>query len=150
MGIYAARYLEEVLPTGLMPQDPFRRAYIREVVEIINSGIQPLQNSAVLARFKDDDARLDWARHYVRKGLQALTRAAERHNSHQLFFAWATEPTFAEVFLIPQLSNASRYGIDLEREFPRLKQIETHVLQTYPAFRDTKPPDANTVKVSKL
>ena len=44
-------YLEETRKERpLLPSDPFKRAIVRQLVEIINSGIQPLQNLPVLAK----------------------------------------------------------------------------------------------------
>src|SRR5215471_12817612 len=38
-------YLEEVFPApALLPADPWQRARVRQLAEVVNSGIQPLQN----------------------------------------------------------------------------------------------------------
>jgi len=43
-------YLEEAYPTKrkLLPKDPVKRFQVRRLCEMINSGIQPLQNLGVL------------------------------------------------------------------------------------------------------
>ncbi len=42
-------YLEEThKDRPLLPSDPIKRALVRQLVEIVNSGIQPLQNSSVI------------------------------------------------------------------------------------------------------
>lgn len=43
-------YLEETLHSGqpLLPSDPIQRAHARAFAEMINSGVQPLQNLSVL------------------------------------------------------------------------------------------------------
>ena len=44
-------YLEEVFPEpALLPREPIARARVRELVELVNSGIQPLQNLSVSER----------------------------------------------------------------------------------------------------
>src|SRR5437773_93893 len=44
-------YLEERFPDPpLYPRDPWLRARVRQVVELVNSGVQPLQNLLVLQR----------------------------------------------------------------------------------------------------
>lgn len=44
-------YLEEVYPQRpLFPQDAVQRARVRQIVEIIASGIQPLQNPSTLMK----------------------------------------------------------------------------------------------------
>ncbi len=42
-------YLEETRKERpLLPEDPYKKALVRQIVEIVNSGIQPLQNISVL------------------------------------------------------------------------------------------------------
>ena len=44
-------YLEEVYPTpALLPSDPMARARVRQMAEVINSGIQPIQTLRVMQR----------------------------------------------------------------------------------------------------
>ncbi len=44
-------YLEETQPTPpLLPKEPLARARVRQMTEIINSGIQPIQNLRVMQR----------------------------------------------------------------------------------------------------
>jgi len=46
----------------------------RRVAEIINSGIQPLQNLATLKKLVDifgvDSKKAEWAQHFITKGFQ--------------------------------------------------------------------------------
>ena len=53
--------------------DPYLRARCRMLAEMVNSGIQPLQNRAVLERVKSGGQDpLAWAGHFVGRGLAAL------------------------------------------------------------------------------
>jgi maleylacetoacetate isomerase len=68
-------YLDETRPTQkpLLPKCPLMRAKVRQLVEIINSGVQPFQNIPVLAMiddFKQD--RKKWAAFWIRRGLSAF------------------------------------------------------------------------------
>jgi len=51
----------------------------RRIAEIINSGIQPLQNLATLKKIADftgvDAKKADWAKHFIIKGFQGLSFA---------------------------------------------------------------------------
>jgi len=48
-------YLEEKYPDHpILPKDLIQRARVRQAAEIINSGIQPLQNLTVLKKISDD------------------------------------------------------------------------------------------------
>jgi len=48
----------------------------RRVAEIINSGIQPLQNLATLLKVVDftgvDSKKAEWAQHFITKGFQGM------------------------------------------------------------------------------
>ena len=62
-------YLEETrLQCSLMPTDVIKRAKVREIYEVIASGIQPLQNVGVLARLEETN-KLDWAQYWIIRGL---------------------------------------------------------------------------------
>ena len=48
-------FLDEVKPTPkLFPSNPYKKAQVRAVCEIINAGMQPLANVALLKKLKHD------------------------------------------------------------------------------------------------
>lgn len=105
-------YLEETYPEpALLPGEPFGRARVRELVELVNSGIQPLQNSPVLAAVAelggDPDA---WARGHIQRGLAGLLARTEDTRAAYLL---GEAVTLADVLLVPQLYNARRLGVNL-------------------------------------
>ena len=134
--------LEELVPTpSLLPRDPFARAIVRELAEIVNSGTQPLQNLAVLqalkARGVDEQA---WSRAAITRGVAALERVAQGSAGR---FLVGDDVTIADCCLVPQLFGARRYGVELA-PFARLLEIEARCL-ALPAFQKTAPalqPDA--------
>jgi len=106
--------LEELYPSpALLPQDPLDRARVREIVEIIASGVQPLQNlsiTAELRRLGGDGAATAFARQAIASGLEAVeARVRERGQGYCV----GAEPSLADAFLLPQLYNARRYGVEL-------------------------------------
>lgn len=135
-------YLEEAHPEPpLLPKDPFLRAKVRQLVEMVNSGIQPLQNLATTQRLRalgvDADA---WAKEWVERGLEALeaelSKTAER-------FSVGDAPSLADVVLIPQLYSSRRFGVD-PVSFQKIHRIEKNCLEL-PAFQKAHPsaqPDA--------
>ncbi len=135
-------FLEERFPaTPLLPKDPYRRRHIRALCEIINTGIQPLQNLSVTHAIKalghDTQA---WAQSYIVPGLTAFESEAKK--SAGLFCA-GEALSFADCFLIPQLASSRRFGVEVER-FPLLLEIEARCL-ALPAFQRAAPdqqPDA--------
>lgn len=117
-------YIEERHPERpLMPRDTIRRAQVREAVEIVNSGIQPLQNSRTLSelrRLTNEAAAQNWARNAIVRGLDSLERLARACAGNYLV---GDDVTLADVYLIPQLYNARRFGVDVTR-FEGLLAVE--------------------------
>jgi maleylacetoacetate isomerase len=115
-------YLEEIAPEpALLPADPWDRARVREVAQMINSGIQPLHNSGVLARVSSDvETQRAWAAEWIGRGLHALERALESiaKERGQGRYAVGDSLTLADICIVPQVYQARRYGAPLE-PYPR-------------------------------
>jgi maleylpyruvate isomerase len=135
-------WLEETHPTpALLPRDAFLRARARQLAEIVNSGTQPFQNLEVLREVKamgaDEQA---FARDHVGRGLRGIEALAAETSGTYLI---GDEVSIADVFLVPQLYGARRFGVDLGA-LPRLVKIEA-ALAALPAFAAAQPdrqPDA--------
>lgn len=137
-------YLEERFPSPpLLPRDSFVRACVRRAVELVNSGIQPLQNSATLAEVREmgtEDDVTRWVDGAMSRGLTALETHARAVGRR---FSVGDQPSLADVFLVPQLYNARRFGIDLAR-YPKLLEVEGAAV-SLPVFAGAHPdvqPDA--------
>lgn len=137
-------FLDEIAPLpALLPADPIERAKVRELAEIVNSGIQPLQNIGVLRRLKSEFGVEDnnpWCAHWIDKGLRAFQAAAQHTHGR---FAMGDAPTMADVCLIPQLYNARRFNVPLD-DLKLLTDIEA-ACAALPAFQAARPevqPDA--------
>jgi len=129
-------YLEERFPEpALLPADSLARASVRKCVEIINSGIQPLQNLATMAEVKrlGGDAAA-FSRAANERGLAALEVEAEASLGPYLAGA---SITLADVFLVPQIFAARRFDVDMSR-FPRLSEIDAKLAE-HPAFVAAHP-----------
>jgi maleylpyruvate isomerase len=129
-------YLEERFPEApkLLPGDAVNRANIRNVVEVINSGIQPLQNLSVLQYIEanlGEAHKAPWAKHWIEKGLAALESLVQRFSTDHRYCV-GTELSAADCCLIPQLYASRRFGADLSK-YPTLLKIEQHLI-TLPAF----------------
>lgn len=139
-----AEYLDERHPDPpLLPAAPLARARVREAVEIINAGTQPVQNIAVLTelrRLGGDAEAQRWAGSVIGAGLRALEVRAQLHAGRCLV---GDAVTLADVFLIPQLYNARRYAVDVTG-YPRLLDVEAEVqaLEPFARARPEAQPDA--------
>ena len=137
-----AEFLEDAHPTpSLLPRDPWMRARARELAEMVNAGIQPLQNLRVLRSLKASGVDSDsWRNEVMRRGFHALER---RLRSSAGAYAVGDGITVADAFLVPQVYAARRFALDLD-DFPLLVQTTDACLE-HPAFSAAHPdrqPDA--------
>ena len=119
-------YLDQAFPEPrLMPRDPTDGAHVRAMAMIIACDIHPLNNLRVLKYLKNELAHSQdeidaWYVHWVTEGLDALeTVAAPRAGA----FLFRNSPTIADVCLVPQLYNARRFNVSLEK-YPTLLRAE--------------------------
>lgn len=104
--------LEERYPTpALLPADPLERARVRQLVEVVNSGIQPLQNLSVLQTLKAAGIdRVEWSARWIRRGFESIETLLQDTSGK---FCFGDEITLADVFLVPQIYSARRFQVDL-------------------------------------
>jgi maleylpyruvate isomerase len=130
-------YLEERQPSPpLLPADPWLRARARQLAQIVNSGIQPLQNLATTDHLQSIGGGdpLAWRQHFISIGLEGLEREAQETASA---FLVGDAPTFADLYLVPQLYNARRNAVDLA-PYPTLVRVEA-ACAALPAFQAAHP-----------
>jgi maleylacetoacetate isomerase len=137
-------YLDEVHPRPpLLPPDPVDRAQVRAVAQLIACDIHPLNNVAPLRYLKNelgqDQAKIDaWYHHWVLAGFDAIETMVRPGP-----YAFGADVTVADICLVPQVANARRLKVPLER-FPKIVAIDAACV-TLPAFQKARPenqPDA--------
>jgi len=144
-------WLEERHPQRpLLPRDLDGRARVRTLAEHVNSGIQPLQNAIVLRTLREKlpGYEKEWAALWIRRGLEALERALQDDETGR--FCHGDAPGLADCYLVPQLYNARRFGLDLA-PYPTLRRIDEACV-ALPEFQaahpdrqpDAPPPDRRT------
>jgi maleylacetoacetate isomerase len=127
-------YLEETRPQRpLLPPDVVKRAKVREICEVIASGIQPLQNLVVLIHV-GEEKKNEWAQHWINRGFRAVEKLLSASAGK---YCVGDEITLADCCLIPQVFNARRFHVDL-RPFPIILRIDRE-LENHPAFRAAHP-----------
>lgn len=141
-------YLDEIHPQPpLLPGDPGERAVVRSMALAVACDIHPLNNLRVLNYLRermaqDADAVSAWYAHWIAEGLRGLEGLAQRSSADGRHL-YGSSVTLADVFLVPQVYNARRFGCDLG-PYPTLVAISTH-LESLPAFEAARPeaqPDA--------
>ena len=137
-------YLDEVDPQPpLLPRDPVARAKVRALALAIACDIHPLNNTSPLRYLKNvlgqEQSKIDaWYHHWVLEGFEALETMVRPGP-----YAFGGEVTLADVCLVPQIYNARRLKVPLDR-FPKLVAIDAACAKL-PAFEQARPenqPDA--------
>jgi len=124
-------YLDVIKPEpALFPKQPHEAARVRQLCEMINAGIQPLQNLGVLQeigrRFDlDGEGRADWSRHWLNAGFRALeTELATSAGRYCI----GDTVTAADLLLVPQVYNANRFAINMAN-YPTIDRINKTALE---------------------
>lgn len=141
-------YLEEKYPEpSLLPGTALDRARIRSMAQLIACGIQPLNNLRVMKFMKgvlecDQDDVDEWYNHWIRHGFSALETLVEQYGGVE-GYCYGDGITMADLYLVPQMYNAHRFGCDLDG-YPNLRRIESKMYK-HPAIDAARPenqPDA--------
>lgn len=145
-------WLEEAYPeNSLLPKDAAGRMQVRALSAMIGCDIHPLNNRRILQYLRnelsvDEDEVIKWCHRWISEGFAALEKRLAQDNSRDNRsgkFCYGDCPTFADCYLIPQVSSARRFEVDLN-PYPNIVQIDAHC-RTLKAFADADPmlqPDA--------
>jgi maleylacetoacetate isomerase len=137
-------YLDETHPQPpFLPKDPLDRARVRAFAELIACDIHPLNNTSLLRYLKNNMAQQqsaidEWYRHWVITGFEALEELITPGP-----FTCGSDITMADLCLVPQVYNARRLNVPLER-FPKIVGVDRACL-AIAAFDRARPenqPDA--------
>ena len=132
-------YLEETYPQKpLLPENPAERAKIRAFALEIACEIHPLNNLRVLNYLRDafkknDEEKMQWYFHWLEVGFTSL----ETKVAHDELFCFGNQPSWADIFLIPQIYNALRFEYPMGRHV-KLQQIYEHCTRL-PYFVNASP-----------
>jgi maleylpyruvate isomerase len=141
-------YLEDEYPkVPLMPKDAAGRARVRELAQIVACDIHPVNNLRVLRYLVhelklSEEVKAEWYRHWLVSGLEVLETHLERDPSAGPL-CHGHLPTIADCFLVPQVYNAQRHGIDVSI-YPNVARVNAHCIEM-PGFIAAHPanqPDA--------
>jgi maleylpyruvate isomerase len=137
-------YLDETHPAPpLLPKDPLARAKVRAAAQLIACDIHPLNNVAPLRYLKNvlkhEQTEIDaWYHHWILEGFAALETMIRPGP-----YCFGNAVTLADVCLVPQVYNARRLKVPLDR-FPKIVAVDAACLKLS-AFERARPenqPDA--------
>lgn len=121
-------WLEERYPEPpLLPADPDGRARVRALAAIVGCDIHPINNRRILEYLRttlgcDEAAVQQWCATWITAGfdaLEALLAADEQRGE----FCFGGAPTVADVYLVPQVESARRFGVDL-LSYPNIVAVD--------------------------
>lgn len=141
-------YLEEKYPqVSVLPGNATERAHIRGLAYDIACDVHPVNNLRVLKYLEKQlglsaEQRQEWYLHWVALGLEAFEQQLIAYNKEG-DFCYGTQPTLADVCLIPQVFNAHRFGYNTDHLQRVSKAVQA--CAQLPAFIQAQPanqPDA--------
>ena len=141
-------WLEEVYPEHpLLPKDAAGRMQVRALSAMIGCDIHPLNNRRILQYLRNElsvneEKVMAWCQRWMSEGFAALEKRLAQDKTRGKF-CYGDRPTFADCYLIPQVSSAERFKVDLSA-YPNIVAIDAHC-RTLKAFADADPmvqPDA--------
>jgi len=141
-------YLEEAHPEPpLLPRDPVGRAHVRALSLIVSADIHPIQNLRVMAYLRQkfgqtEESAFTWSRHWIETGFDAY-ESMVTHSAEKGTFSHGNSPTMADMCLVPQVFNATRFKVDMKR-YPAIQRIYDACLKlpAFDAAQPSKQPDA--------
>ena len=136
------QYLEAVHPLpSLIPSSPYQLGKMWEICEIINSGIQPIQNNHILNKIESfGQNKKEWAQAVITEGLQSVENILKTTAG---LYCIGDAVSIADVCLVPQVYNSLRFDLDINN-FPIIKRVYESLL-SLSAFQTSHPsnqPDA--------
>ena len=143
-------YLEDAYPETkrLLPEDPIQRAKNREIVEIVNSYIQPMQNKLTVEKIAameptlaawlpvaikahidggihgstEEETPILWPHEWIMKGFAAIESLIDPSSK----FCFGDEPTLADCAVTPQVIGAKKYLVDMTK-YPKLLRVHDNI-----------------------
>lgn len=134
-------YLEECFPQPpLLPPGPVERARVRSLALQIACEIHPLNNLRV-QKYLDMiyHGRVDktaWMQHWMSEGFEAVERQLAGRGTRDVP-CLGEHPGLFECFLVPQVYNAERYGVDM-KPYPRIDET-VNFCRSLSAFAQAAP-----------
>jgi maleylacetoacetate isomerase len=137
-------YLDDIHPEPpLLPINALGRAKARAIAQMIACDIHPLNNLIALQylkrQLKHEQAEIDtWYHHWILEGFTVLEAMLAPGP-----YACGAHVTLADICLVPQVANARRYKVPLDK-FPKIVAVDAACLKL-PAFDKARPenqPDA--------
>ena len=135
-------WLEEVYPEpALLPGDPWGRARVRSLANIVALDIHPVNNLRILKHLEteygvDAQGKAAWFRKWANAGMLAMeTRLAGEAETGE--FCHGDTVGLADLCLYAQVLNNARFGVDMAA-YPTISRIHANCM-AIPALEQAAP-----------
>ncbi len=134
------QYLDHIVPNPvLFPKETVLNTVVTQFCEIINSGIQPLQNSSVTQKLEamfqmTPMQKADWYQFWMSRGFTAIESMLKIYSGK---YSFGDQITAADCFLAPQMYSCKRFGFDTS-PYERATAIYKNMM-TLDAFQKAAP-----------
>ncbi len=117
-------YLEERFPEpALLPGDLVFKSKLRQLAELINSGVQPLHNLAVMKKVASEkESQFEWNQHWTHRGFSAYEELLESWRQKETMYSLTDTPSVADLCLVASMYSSRRFGVDISK-YPVLESI---------------------------
>lgn len=135
-------WLDEVHPEpALLPGDPWGRARVRSLANIVALDIHPVNNLRILKHLEteygvDAEGKAAWFRKWASAGMLAMeTRLASEAETGE--FCHGDTVGLADLCLYAQVLNNARFGVDMDA-YPTINRIHANCMAV-PALEQAAP-----------
>ena len=114
----------------LFPLDPWERSQVIEICELMNSGIQPLQNLGVSKKLKcqfnaqGKDVN-QWNHFWISKGLEAIEKKLQSTAGR---FSLGGQLSAVDAFIVPQVFSSTRFGVNVDH-YPTVSRVNKNCME---------------------
>jgi maleylacetoacetate isomerase len=124
----------------LLPASGDLRERVLELAYLVSCDMHPVNNLRILKYLQSElkvspEQKDEWYRHWIDEGMAGVERLLSRYGEGPWCFV--SQPTLADVCLVPQIANALRMGCDLSG-YPKAMAVYTHA-SAHPAFAHAAP-----------
>ncbi len=133
-------YLDELFPQPpLFPEAAYDRAQVRQICEHINCEIHPIANLKVQQYLTrelgaSEEQKTKWLQYWIQQGMDALEKLlVKTAGTH----AYGDQLTAADLFVIPQVFSAKRFGVSM-KPYPTIMKANEAAMKIA-AFNQAHP-----------
>jgi len=135
--------LDEAQGELVIPTAPYDRAKVLELWEIIAADTHPIQNLSVQFRHSaKPEERKKWCQDFIARGLRNYLSASQ---SCRGAFSFGDRVSLADLALIPQIYNALRFELNVQKDFAPLWSLYESCLATSECQKSAPEQQADAV-----